>query len=169
MTKAEAAFAGLMSGATLVGRFTLGSDDVPKPERYELGTVRKVGDGAWLIQARIRYGKNDVTLPITLPVQWAGDAAVIVVDNVGFPGLGTYSARVMIHGRRYAGYWQGSGYGGHLFGVIEPAAAPAKNAAPADKANQAKAQPATAEPPASPAPPPPATPQPSVPKPSAAD
>ncbi|MEM6799134.1 MAG: hypothetical protein AAF589_06440, partial [Planctomycetota bacterium] len=122
LNPAERAFAAAMSNATLAGRFTAGDEDAAKPERYELGEVRKVGDGLWLFPARIRYGKNDVTLPITLPVKWAGDTAVIIVDKVGFPGLGTYSARVMIHGGQYAGYWQGDGYGGHLFGKIEKAA-----------------------------------------------
>jgi hypothetical protein len=41
------------------------------------------------------------------------------VENVGFPGLGTYSARVMFHGDRYVGTWQGTNHGGHMFGRIE--------------------------------------------------
>lgn len=126
MNDAERAFAEQLSGATLVGRFTVGeADGEARPERYELGDVRKVGDGQWLIPARIVYGDHDVTLPITLPVEWAGDTAVIIVDKVGLPGLGEYSARVLIHDGRYAGYWQGAGHGGHLFGTIvkpEPAA-----------------------------------------------
>ena len=119
MSPAEQAFADAMSGAALVGQFTVGEAMAPKPERYELGQVRKVGEHKWVIPARIRYGDHDVTLPITLPVKWAGDTAVIIVDNVGFPGLGTYSARVMIHNGRYAGYWHGADHGGHLFGAIE--------------------------------------------------
>ncbi|MEM8866255.1 MAG: hypothetical protein AAGF31_11985, partial [Planctomycetota bacterium] len=126
MSPAEEAFAEQMSRATLVGNFTVGeAGGEAKPERYELGDVRKVGDGQWLIPARIVYGDKNVLLPITLPVKWGGDTAVIVVDKVGFPGLGEYSARVLIHDGRYAGYWQGDGYGGHLFGTIvkpEPAA-----------------------------------------------
>jgi len=126
MTPAEQAFAKTMSGATLVGQFTVGDAVAPQPERYELGQVRKVAQGKWVLPARIRYAKHDVTLPITLPVEWAGDTAVIIVDKVGFPGLGSYSARVMIHDGRYAGYWHGEGHGGHLFGKIEPAVAKSK-------------------------------------------
>ena len=44
---------------------------------------------------------------------------MVVVDNVGFPGLGTFSARVLFHEGRYAGYWHGADHGGHLFGTIE--------------------------------------------------
>ena len=110
-----------MSNASLVGSFTMSdaADAPPRPERYDLGEVTKVGDGLWQIKARIRYGGNDVTLPITLPVDFANDAAIIRVDNIGFPGLGSYSARVMIHDNKYAGYWQGAGHGGNLFGELE--------------------------------------------------
>ncbi|TWT85244.1 hypothetical protein Pla123a_00510 [Posidoniimonas polymericola] len=118
LTPAEQAFAKAMSNATLRGAFTTGADAAPRAERYDLGKVSKVGDGLWQIRARIRYGEHDVELPLTLPVDFAGDAAVIRVDNVGFPGLGVYSARVMIQGGKYAGYWQGGGHGGHLFGEL---------------------------------------------------
>jgi hypothetical protein len=96
----------------------------PKPERYELTSVKHVGDGNWLFVARIQYGDQDVTLPITLPIQWAGNTPVITVDNIGFPGLGTYSARVMIHKDHYAGFWSGGAthngsHGGYLYGVVE--------------------------------------------------
>lgn len=131
LTSDEQAFRAAMSGAALVGNFTIdGKAGDLKPERYEIGQIRKVADDMWLIPTRIVYGGNDVTLPISLPVKWAGETPVITVDNVGFPGLGTYSARVIIHDGYYAGYWKGGGHGGHLFGKIvkpEPAAAAEKN------------------------------------------
>ncbi len=125
LSPAEAAFAKSMSGATMAGAFTVSDapDAAPRSERYDLGEVRKVGQqegqGLWIFPTRIRYGDKDVTLPITLPVDFAGDTAVIKVDNIGFPGLGVYSARVLVHGGKYAGYWEGGGHGGHLFGVLE--------------------------------------------------
>jgi hypothetical protein len=125
LSPAEASFAKSMSGATMAGAFTVSDapEAAPRSERYDLGEVRKVsqqdGRGLWLFPTRIRYGDKDVTLPITLPVEFAGDAAVIRVDKIGFPGLGVYSARVLVHGGKYAGYWEGSGHGGHLFGVLE--------------------------------------------------
>ena len=75
----------------------------------------------WQIPARIQYGENDVTLPIPLPIRWAGDTPVIVVDNVTLPGFGTVSARVMFFDDHYAGYWKHGDHGGNLFGVIHPA------------------------------------------------
>lgn len=120
----EARFAEQLSGATLVGQFTedLGDDEEPVirgADKYTLTEVRKLRDNLWLFQTRIQYHNNDITLPITLPVEWAGDVPVIIVENVGFPGLGTYSARVAFHGDRYVGTWQGANHGGHMFGKIE--------------------------------------------------
>ena len=74
-----------------------------------------------MFEARITYGEHDVTVPLTLPVKWAGDTPVITVDNMGIPGLGLYTARVMIYADHYAGFWSGGDHGGHLFGVIERA------------------------------------------------
>lgn len=110
-----------LSGAALVGQFTVTGEETnnPQAERYELTSVKHVGDGQWLFVARIQYGEHDVTLPITLPIKWAGNTPVITVDNIGFPGLGTYTARVMIYEDHYAGFWKGSDHGGHLFGVVE--------------------------------------------------
>jgi hypothetical protein len=110
-----------LSGAALVGQFTVTGVETGKPddERYELGEVKHLGDDQWLIQARIRYGEHDVTLPLTLPIKWAGDTPVITVDDVQFPGLGKYTARVMIYRDHYAGFWTGADHGGHLFGTIE--------------------------------------------------
>ncbi len=110
-----------LTGVTLVGHSTTTGDEEIKlePERYELKSVKHVGDDQWLFEARIRYGEHDVTLPLTLPIRWAGDTPVITVDKMGFPGLGTYTARVMIYADHYAGFWSGGDHGGHLFGVIE--------------------------------------------------
>lgn len=111
-----------LSGATLVGHFTITGEKAIEPaaERYELLSVKHIGDGNWMFVARIKYGDRDVTLPITLPVKWAGDTPVITVDKMAFPGLGSYTARVMIYEGHYAGFWSGANHGGHLFGVVEP-------------------------------------------------
>jgi hypothetical protein len=118
----------LMNRATMVGHFTVtgeegrgGAGGKLTEERYELGEVRRLESGDWLIQSRIRYGDHDVTIPLTLPIRWAGDTPVICVDEMMIPGLGTFTARVMIYRGHYAGFWTGKDHGGHLFGVIEPA------------------------------------------------
>lgn len=126
-TEQVAALEKLMNRATMVGHFTVtggaGEEAGGKltEERYELGEVKRLESGDWLIQSRIRYGDHDVTIPLTLPIRWAGDTPVICVDDMLIPGLGTFTARVMIYRGHYAGFWTGKDHGGHLFGVIEPA------------------------------------------------
>lgn len=120
-----AALEKLMNRATMVGHFTVTGEDAGggklTEERYELGEVKRLESGDWLIQSRIRYGDHDVTIPLTLPIRWAGDTPVICVDDMLIPGLGTFTARVMIYRGHYAGFWTGKDHGGHLFGVIEAA------------------------------------------------
>ena len=109
-----------MSGATLVGHFSMdGRGGQPKEERYTIQKVTKQQGDVWLFLARIQFGGRDVTIPMRIPVKWAGDTAVISVTDIGFPGLGTYTARVLIYGDQYAGTWSGKDHGGHLWGRIE--------------------------------------------------
>jgi hypothetical protein len=133
----EAAFSKMLSGATLEGSFTstgAGFDPTKlSSEKYTLGDVKKIEGNYWLIPARIEYGEHDVTIPLVLPVRWAGDTPMIVVDNVGLPGFGTVSARVMFFADHYAGYWQHGKSGGHLFGMITREGGEAEGAEEAEK------------------------------------
>jgi hypothetical protein len=121
----EAALSEMLSGATLEGSFTSTSEDSDPTklsrEKYTLGDVKKLKGDLWVIPARIQYGEHDVTLPLVFPIRWADDTPVIVVDNVGLPGFGAVSARVMFFADHYAGYWKHGKSGGHLFGVIRRA------------------------------------------------
>ena len=118
----EAEFQKLLNNSALIGNFTV--DGMPageiKEERYEIREVAKQEElGLWGMQTRISYGDRDVTVPIAVQVEWAGNTPVIVLDQMLIPGLGTFSARVLFHGDRYAGTWQHDDRGGHLFGRIE--------------------------------------------------
>ena len=111
-----------MNGVKLIGRFTIsGKDDGPAAkEEYTIRKVEKLPDGdKWLIHARIKYGKHDVVLPLPLDVKWAGKTAVITLDEMVIPTLGTFSSRVVIDSGKYAGTWKHDKVGGHLFGTIE--------------------------------------------------
>jgi hypothetical protein len=115
-----------LSGVKLVGRFTItGKDDGELPkEEYTINSVTKLPEGDyWLFKARIKYGENDVTVPLPLEVKWAGSTPVITLTDFTIPGMGTFSARVVIDSKKYAGTWAHGKVGGHLFGVIEKAAA----------------------------------------------
>lgn len=116
----ESKFQETMTGATLAGTFTL-SDRPGKTfdERYTISKITKLAGDTWLFNARIKYGSHDVTVPIPLAVKWAGDTPVITLTDLAIPGLGTFTARVMIFRGQYAGTWSGKDHGGHLFGKIE--------------------------------------------------
>jgi len=124
----EKQFAETLSGSTLVGKFT--EEKTPRPEpmkpaedRYTLTKVQKLYGDNWLFVARIQYGEHDVSVPIMLPVKWAGDTPVITVTDAKIPGMGTYTARVMFYGNEYAGTWSGGNHGGHMWGKLERAKA----------------------------------------------
>src|SRR5688572_2133422 len=122
----ERDFQAMMSGAVLIGRFSDSArpDAPPKEDRYTIQRVSKIegGDGdRWLFICRIGFGRKDVAVPLTIPVKWAGDTPVISVTDLTIPGMGTYTARVMIYRDEYAGTWRGGTHGGHLWGRIERA------------------------------------------------
>ena len=131
--KLEKEFAEKLTGATLVGHFTMdGREGVPREERYSILSVKKLAGDMWVFTARVQYGKKDVTVPIPLPIKWAGDTPVITLTDATIPGLGTYTARVMFYKDQYAGTWSGGDHGGHLWGRIERAGAKAGEAKPGD-------------------------------------
>src|SRR5260370_10494333 len=119
-----------MSNAVMVGSYTVsGSNKAPAADRYTLGSVTKKEGETWIFVSTIQFGGRNISLPLEIPVKWAGDTPVISVTDVGIPGLGTYTARVMIYGEQYAGIWSSSdgSHGGQMWGKVEHAATqPAK-------------------------------------------
>ncbi len=115
-------FKKLVTNVRLVGNFTLDGTKETKLEReeYAITGAIKLGNGDyWALTSRIKYGDVDLTVPVPVQVKWAGNTPVITVDSVKIPGLGTFSARVLLDKTRYAGTWSHDEKGGHLFGVIE--------------------------------------------------
>jgi hypothetical protein len=121
--KRDAAFSKSMENCVLVGSFTIdGKEDAEplKAERYEIESVTKVGDNSWIFTTRVKYGKIDTKVPITVPMEWAGDTPMVTLTDASLPGLGEgFSARVLFYKDRYAGTWQHGPVGGHMFGKIE--------------------------------------------------
>jgi len=120
----EKKFEKQMAGATLVGHFTVdgmkNDDKPPRVERYEIASAKKIDGNQWLLTARIKYGKHDISVPMPLNVFWAGDTPVISLTDLSIPGLGSgFTSRVMFFEGRYAGTWQHGKVGGHLWGKIE--------------------------------------------------
>ena len=121
----DEAFSKSMAKCVLVGSFTIDgkeSQGAPKAERYEIESVTQASENLWIFMTRVKYGKLDAKLPITVPVEWAGETPMVSLTNATLPGLGEgFSARVIFHESRYAGTWQHGAIGGHMFGKIERA------------------------------------------------
>lgn len=119
----EKAFSSRMEKTVLVGVFTIDGqkpESAPKEERYEIKSVTKSTGNLWVFTARVKYMKFDTTLPIAVPVEWAGDTPMVTLTDASLPGLGDgFSCRVIFHENRYAGTWQHGPVGGHMFGRIE--------------------------------------------------
>lgn len=139
MTELEKQFAEKLSGAVLVGTYTVDGkteDRPPRPERYEIERVSKLRDDYWTIVARIQYGEQkeqSVPVPVTLKVLWAGDTPVMTLTDLTVPGFGTFTARVLIHGDRYVGTWQHGDVGGHMWGHVEQGDEPSQQPPEAPK------------------------------------
>ena len=123
LSELERVFAERMQNVVLTGHYTIEGrerrDD--NSERYEITSVAKVGDHRWRFDVHMTYGSVDVTLPVVVPIQWAGDTPMVTMTDVAIPGLdGTFTARVMFYAERYAGSWQHGESGGFMYGTIAP-------------------------------------------------
>ncbi len=125
----EKEFKKTLTGAVLTGIWQITGEEglagtepltEPKSEKYSVQSATKLGGDFWLINARMEFGKVDLTVPVPIRVVWAGDTAVITVDEIPIPSVGKYSARVLIYRGFYSGAWMSleQNYGGILAGRI---------------------------------------------------
>lgn len=112
-----------LSNSKLTGVFTIDGKPLEKleAETYEIKSAKKLDgyDSLWEIVARIKYGDKDIEVPVELNIEWVGRTPVMVMDSMAIPGLGTFSARVLFHDKKYSGTWKHDNHGGHLFGRVE--------------------------------------------------
>ena|ERR1043166_8093354 len=121
-TDLEAKFKETLTEATMSGRWcsiNKGKLGAEKEDKYTIVSVSKIQGDSWVIRARIQYGKVDMVAPIPVQVKWAGDTPVIVVDKLSL-GEASYSARILVYDKTYAGTWSGGDHGGLMNGVITP-------------------------------------------------
>jgi len=115
----EQKFQQMMSGVMLIGHSAnLKDESVGGEEKYVIEKVSKLQGDTWLFHARIQYGSHDIPVPLPVTIKWAGDTPVITITDLTIPGLGTYTARVLLYQDQYAGTWSGKDHGGQLFGKI---------------------------------------------------
>ena|SRR5436190_11584995 len=118
LTPLEKEFQDSMTGVTLAGRFTRPGGNLSE-DKYVVEKVTKVKDDLWRFDARVQYGGQDLRLPVTVHVKWAGDTPVLTLTDEQVGSLGKFSVRIVIYRGQYAGTWSGAqGHGGQLFGAI---------------------------------------------------
>lgn len=116
----EREFVEKMTGAALVGHFTVRGRDIREgpPDRYDIYSVEKVGEDLWRFNSKI--GEVGVTVPVVVRMRFVDDTPLIVMTDAGIPGMGEgFSARVVFHEDQYAGTWGHGPRGGLMFGRIE--------------------------------------------------
>ncbi len=117
----EDKFKNTLTKSIFAGRWCMVADGKlgeERSEKYTIQSANKVGNDLWLIYARVQYGNKDLLVPVPVSVKWAGDTPVISITDLGIPGLGTYTARVVVYDNAYAGTWSAPDHGGQLHGVI---------------------------------------------------
>jgi hypothetical protein len=120
----EKAFSAQLTGAALAGSFSLDGKEKGsnKPDKYQIVTAKKISGDDWVITAKMKVGENELDIPVPIKVYWAEDTPVMSLTDLTIPGMGTFTARVMFYGDRYAGTWQHGEAGGHMWGKVEKAA-----------------------------------------------
>jgi hypothetical protein len=118
----EERFKMLFTNATLSGRWARLKDGVLGEERagdnYTILSVVKRDGENWTVNAKMKYRDKELILPVPVRMKFTGDAAVLIVEDLGIPGGGTYTARLLIFERTYSGTWKDQRGGGMLYGTI---------------------------------------------------
>ena len=122
----ETNFVALLKNATLKGTWApvrqeqLGASR--KDEGYRIARVEKKDGDKWALVYLVTYEGKEIEYPMPVTVKFAGDTAVLILDNVrAGRGKANWSARVMFHEKVYTGRWWETGnkeHGGTIEGVI---------------------------------------------------
>lgn len=109
-TSVEAKFIAMLKNATLKGTWApvqkaeLGASKVD--EGYRIARIEKKQGDQWILVSLVSYQGKEIEYPFPVVVKFAGDTAVLILDNVrAGQGLANWSARVLFHENVYAGSW----------------------------------------------------------------
>lgn len=122
----EAKFIAMLKNATLKGSWAPIQKGRQGGERgddsYRIARVEKSKEGKWSIVSVFTLRDKEVEFPIPANVKFAGDTAVLILDNVrAGQGNANWSARIMFHDDVYAGRWWETAnreHGGTISGTI---------------------------------------------------
>jgi hypothetical protein len=122
----EAKFIAMLKNATLKGTWApvqqgkLGAEK--GNDSYRIARVEKMDGDKWSIVSKFSYNGQQVEFPIPATVKFAGDTAILILDNVrAGQGKANWSARVMFHDDVYTGRWwetTNREHGGTIAGTI---------------------------------------------------
>jgi len=128
-TNVEANFIAMLKNATLKGTWApvqqgqLGAQKAD--EGYRIARVEKKEGDKWLLVSLVNYQGKEIEYPFPAVVKFAGDTAVLILDNVrAGQGAANWSARVLFHENVYTGRWWETAnreHGGTIAGTITQA------------------------------------------------
>jgi hypothetical protein len=124
--EAEGKFIAMLKNATLKGTWAPIAQGRLGGERgndsYRIARVEKAEGGKWSVVSIFTVRDRDIEFPISCDVKFAGDTAVLILNNVrAGPGNANWSARVMFFDDVYAGRWWETAnkeHGGTIAGTI---------------------------------------------------
>ena len=81
-----------------------------------MSRLERDAEGRWVFNVSMSYGTQQHTMPVPVTIEWAGDTPMITMTEQTIPGLGTFTARVLLYDGLYAGTWKHGQFGGHMWG-----------------------------------------------------
>ena len=114
----EKEFQDSLAGVMLEGQSTRDGKPGVSDDTYDIEKVEKAAGDNWTFYIKVTMQGREMTLPLPIEVKWAGDTPVITLTEKSLPGMGTYTARVVVYKGHYAGTWGGGNGGGKVFGRI---------------------------------------------------
>jgi hypothetical protein len=114
----EQEFKDSLTGATMQGFASRDGKEGVTADKYNVVKVEKGTGDNWTFSVNISFRGQEMVVPVPLEVKWAGDTPVLTVTDKGYPGMGTYTARVVVYKGHYAGTWFGKSGGGKVYGEI---------------------------------------------------
>lgn len=121
----EDAFVEMLDNVTLEGSWApISGQEIgeERTDRYQIARAEPKGGENWAIIWKVRHQGQLIEYPIPSVVKFAGDVALLVLDDVPVGDGKTWSARVIFHEGTYTGrWWNRQGKGGTVSGVIKRA------------------------------------------------
>lgn len=119
LNESESKFAAMLENATLKGTWApiaqqqLGDE---KSDGYRVVKAVKKKGNQWNIVSRVKRRGQEFDFPIPVVVEFAGDTAVMILNDSPAGRGQVWSARILFHDDVYAGSWWSPGH--EKFGIV---------------------------------------------------